>query len=170
MNAVGHSLWLMPEGETYRELRGLIGRLARRLHSPDFEPHVTLLGGIAGSVADVLATAGSLARRIAPLPLRLGGAAMGGDYFHCLFLEVEAPSELIQAHALAEAAFGRLRHEPIEAHLSLAYGHIPPPRAQEIVAEIGELDLRFVAQTLRVEKTQGGVAEWQEAGRFRLSG
>jgi hypothetical protein len=170
MKAVGHSLWLIPDGHAYRELRGLIGRLARRLGTPDFEPHVTLLGGVAGTAPDVLAMAGSLARRIPRVPLLLGAAAMGEDYFRCLFFELEPPAELLQAHALAEAAFGRLHHERLAAHLSIVYGDVPRPRKEAIVAEIGELGLRFEAESLHVVRTEGPVADWYEAGRFHLCG
>lgn len=44
--ARGVSLWLMPEGEAGRRLGALIDRLAARLGTPAFPPHVTLLPGI----------------------------------------------------------------------------------------------------------------------------
>ena len=44
--AKGISLWLMPEGDAHQRLSEIIDRLAARLGTTPFPPHVTLLPGV----------------------------------------------------------------------------------------------------------------------------
>src|SRR5512136_1264008 len=84
--ARGVSLWLMPEGETYERLAGLIARLSRRFSTPAFAPHLTLLPGVGGWLEDDLLVA---SRRLAAdlRPLEIGLSAVEGreEPFRCLF-------------------------------------------------------------------------------------
>ena len=52
--ARGISLWLMPEGRARERLAALIDRLATRLGTAAFAPHVTLLPGLPGPETEVL--------------------------------------------------------------------------------------------------------------------
>lgn len=42
----GYSLWLMPYRKVYYKLKELISQLSKSHSSPDFEPHVTLIGEV----------------------------------------------------------------------------------------------------------------------------
>ena len=44
MKSKGHTLWLMPTGESYKRFSNLIKKLAKQYNAPVFEPHITLLG------------------------------------------------------------------------------------------------------------------------------
>jgi hypothetical protein len=44
VKAKGYSLWLMPIGDIYRRLSETISQLSSEYGTPNFQPHITLLG------------------------------------------------------------------------------------------------------------------------------
>jgi 2'-5' RNA ligase len=167
--ASGFSIWLMPPGELHERLSGLIATLGRRLGTPVFEPHVTLLGGIEQPRETVLASAASLAEGLRPFEVRLGGADHRPEYFRCVFLTAEGDA-LRAAHARAKEAFGR-RHELFEPHLSLVYGDLPAGRREALLTEIGAgFDSTFEVRALSVYSTAGEPAAWLRVGSLSLVG
>jgi 2'-5' RNA ligase len=171
MKAVGHSLWLVPEPEARRALAGLIVRLARDLGTPAFEPHLTLLGGIAGGAEDAAATAAALAGRIPCFTLRFSGTTMRDEYLRALVLEVEPSVELLRARRLAVEASGTGARGRFEPHLSLLYGDVPKSSKHAALARAGPVDVRSCdVRALEVVRTEGAVAEWRVVARLRLAG
>jgi 2'-5' RNA ligase len=167
--AKGISIWLMPEGETAARLATLVTRLAARLDTEPFVPHVTLLAGLAGPEDEVITRAASLARDLAPLTLKLSAVESRDDPFRCLFVRVEATGALRAAHAAAARAFERDPDPEFLPHLSLVYGTLAPQRkaalGREVTAEAaGSLEIR----RLHVWLTKGAVGDWRELGVFPL--
>jgi 2'-5' RNA ligase len=165
------SLWLVPSESGRESLVGLIARLAERFGGPHFEPHVTLLPGLAGSYESVLTVAAELARRTPPLEIQPTRAARGDAYFRCLFLEVALTRELGAAHELARTLFDARSEAPFFPHLSLAYGWLTQPEKERFLGEIGaEIPGAFRVDTLDVFHTEGLAASWRRVGRFALTG
>ncbi len=123
--AKGFSLWLMPEGEERERLAGWIDRLADRVGSERFAPHVTLLAGADGPRADVLARAAAVVARLGPFEVRLDGVDGRDEHFLCLFARVSPLEPLLAAHGAAARAFGREPERTYRPHLSLLYGSLP---------------------------------------------
>jgi 2'-5' RNA ligase len=169
--AKGISLWLMPEREERVRLAALVGRLAARLGTERFAPHVTLLAGLLGPEADVVARAASLARDLAPLALKLTGVEGRDDPFRCLFVRVESSEALRAAHARAARAFERDPDPEFLPHLSLVYGRLEPEPKTSLLRELAsEAAGELQARRLHVWRTQGAVAEWRELAVFPLDG
>ena len=85
--AHGLSLWLTLDGLARARLRDLIAGLASRLGGPVFEPHVTLLPGLAGPEGELRPRAAELAQGLAAhgAPLRgPAAAAPASCAFPCL--------------------------------------------------------------------------------------
>ena len=166
MKGAGFSLWIVPEGEVRRRLAALIEELARRFGGPVFDPHVTLLAGLPGPAASVIARAEDVMRGARAFPVRFVGPEKGDSYFRCLYVRLEASSPLLDLHAAARNAFGRTDEPPFFPHLSLKYGAPPPP------AVIEEVRLAvpdgFEARTVDVYSTEGEVESWRGVGRLRL--
>jgi 2'-5' RNA ligase len=169
--AKGTSLWLMPEGEARTRLAALIDRLAVRLGTPSFAPHVTLLPGLPGPEKEVVARAASLARGIEPLTLSLGAIDGWNEPFRCLFVRADASAALRAAHARAARAFGLDPDPEFVPHLSLVYGTLAPDRKAGLLRELAaEAAAELEARHLHVWRTQGLVAEWRELAAFALGG
>ncbi len=167
----GFSLWLMPDGESLGRLTTVVGRLAARLGTPAFAPHVTLLAGLAGEEADLVARAEALATRLARLGVELAEVEGRDEYFRCLYVRAEPAASLRARHGRAAAAFGVPPDRDFLPHLSLVYGRLSADEKQRIAESIeSDLPVSFEATTLEVWRTEGAVAEWVRRGRFALGG
>ena len=166
MKGAGFSLWIVPDGEVHRRLAALIGALARRFGSPVFDPHVTLLAGLPGPAASVVARAPEVMRGAKAFPIRFVGPEKGESYFRSLYLHVEPSPQLLALHAAAREAFGRTEKAPFFPHLSLMYGAPPPPSVIEEVRPA--VPDGFEARTVDLYSTAGEVERWHRVRRFRL--
>jgi 2'-5' RNA ligase len=169
LRAKGISLWLMPEGESGERLAALVVRLAARLGTEPFAPHVTLLPEVLEPEAAVVARAGGLARELAPLRLKLAGVEGSDEPFRCLFVRAEASAALRAAHAAAARAFERDPDPGFLPHLSLVYGRLAPERKTSLAREVGaEAALEFEVRSLHVWRAEGALVEWRELAVFPL--
>jgi 2'-5' RNA ligase len=167
--ASSYSLWLMPTGEVRQRLAGAILDLSREYAAPAFEPHVTLAGGIVGSVREVAAKMRDLARRIPPFPVRLAEVDGLDDYFRCLFVRVATTHPLMEANKAGREAF-HLRQQPtFMPHLSLLYGDLPSNVKGRIIASLGRrLELEFKVRSLHLYLIKGAPAAWRRVASFGL--
>jgi 2'-5' RNA ligase len=163
--AVGFSLWLVPEEPIRAQLSETIRRLALRLGTPAFEPHVTLLGGLLRPEAEVVSKAEALARLVPRLELRVSGVEGRDEYFRCLFLRVEDDPALLDAHSRALAVFGRAADRPLLPHLSLVYGRLGDEEKRTLIAEI-DSSPSFEVAALEVHETEGPPVRWHRAARL----
>ena len=164
---IGTSLWLMPEGEAYDRLSAMIDRLATRLGTTRFAPHVTLLSGLVAPEPAIVERARALAGELGPL--RLAFTAVDGTerHFRCLFLRVSDWDALRDAHARAARRFGREPDPSFDPHLSLVYGTLAAPVKGALTDELApEARASFEARRLHVWRTEGRVREWRTLGSF----
>jgi 2'-5' RNA ligase len=167
--ARGVSLWLAPEGEAGRRLGALIDRLAARLGTPAFPPHVTLLPGVELPDDEALEASRALARSLPPLSVRLEDVEGSREFFRCLVVRAAADAPLLAAHAAAARAFARPADPDFFPHLSLVYGSLEGSVQRALAAEVRPLvPAAFAAATLRVWRTAGRVARWREVAVLPL--
>ena len=81
--------------------------IADRLGTVPFAPHITLLAGVRGPEAGLLAGAGVLADGLAPLDAQPAGIDGLDQYFRCLFFGIGGSPALRDAHDRAARRFGR---------------------------------------------------------------
>lgn len=166
MKGAGFSLWIVPEGEVRRRLAALIAELARRFGGPVFDPHVTLLAGLPGPAASVIARAEDVMRVSNTFPVRFIGPELGDCYFRSLYLRVAPSPELLALHGAARDAFGRTEEPPFFPHLSVLYGAPPlPAEMDEVRPAVPD---GFEARTVDLCSTEGEVERWHRVRRFRL--
>jgi hypothetical protein len=167
--AKGLSLWLMPSGAAREDLAALIERLAARLGTAAFAPHVTLLPGLSGPEAETLARARALAGDLRPLPLVFSGIDGLDVPFRCLFFRAVASPELREAHARAAGHFDRPPEPAFDPHLSLVYGTLEATLKADLKRELApKRPSPFEVRHLHVWKTEGPVGEWGERAVLEL--
>lgn len=165
----GYSLWLMPTGRVYSELTRLIFRLSREWSTDNFEPHVTLLGGLLDSEEAILSKTSQLAAWIRPYEIKLTTMDYLDEFFRCLFFRVETTESVMDANLKARNLFKRRRDPKHGPHLSLMYGNFGPPVKEKIIADIGcESNLRFKVRTIHVYSTTGKPRDWFRVREFTL--
>jgi 2'-5' RNA ligase len=168
--AKGFSLWLMPKGATRERLAAQIERLAERLGTARFAPHVTLLAGIPGPESNVVDTARALAGELGPLSLEPSGVDATETHFRCLFFRVQASGALRAAQAHAARRFGREPDPSFDPHLSLVYGTLDAGVKAELSRElVRQMPAAFEARRLHVWRTEGTAGEWGSLASFGLT-
>ena len=165
--ARGFSLWLMPTAELRKKLAQTIHRLARLYGTPIFEPHVTLLGGLAVSEDEALSKTQQLSTRLRPFEVRLSRADYLAEYFLCLFLRVEETEPLLETNFKARQVLDRYSDPRYYPHLSLMYGSLGPGRKQTIVPTVSHhCEARFEVERLHLYSTEGEPGDWYRVSEF----
>jgi 2'-5' RNA ligase len=166
-----YALWLLLPEPVETRLRGLIHALAQRHATPVFEPHITLLSGLAGAEAALGERSGALARRLPPMEIELGALAHTPAYFRCLFVRLAESAPLKAAHRAACELFGVAEKEDFLPHASLVYGELDCATKERILEELGRrLDLRGTVTRIALIDYRGPPPAWRRVGTFALSG
>ncbi|MYA27836.1 MAG: 2'-5' RNA ligase family protein [Nitrospira sp. SB0666_bin_27] len=126
-------LWIVPTGEVYDRLAGVIADLSARHHGPAFDPHLTLLGRLEGEEEVLVDRTRQFARALHPFDVRLKEPGYEAQYFRCLFLPAEPSPPLLQVHQRATQIFNAQPTSPFDPHVSLLYGLFPESLKQEII-------------------------------------
>lgn len=167
MNAGSYSLWLMPEGELFHSLRGLIRELSIRHLTPFFLPHVTLLGRLEGDENRMHSKVSALASDLSPLALQLGVVEGLDEFFRSLFIQISNSPSLSEAHRKALDIFGVRDEPPFVPHLSLLYSNVSFSTKRDIVREIGsDFQQEFTARQLHLFSTRGDPSLWHQLASY----
>lgn len=170
MRARGTSLWLMPEAVARERLSATIEDLARRLGTPSFEPHVTLIGRLAPSAPEIVIAAEKLAASTPPFQLQLARLGHSAQYLRCVFYEIEDSPVLAELHRRARSLLRSDKDRPFFPHLSLVYADLDEPTRLRLVEEMaGENREPFPVNELQVVRTEGDVGDWRPLAAFPLS-
>lgn len=162
MKARGHSVWLMPSGDSGRRLDGRIATLAERLETTPFPAHVTVAGPLDRDLETLSLTLRQIARTHAPLSIKLEHCDGEERWFRCLFHHVARTPEL---DALHEALIGP---SPWTPHLSLCYGDLAREEKRPLIADADPPVGGFIADALHLWNTNGPVDVWRPIAVFPL--
>lgn len=170
MRAEGYSILLMPEGETFKRYAKVIGDLSQRHGTPNFEPHVTLLGGIPSTLSkdQVEVRVQQVASSLLPFDIILSGYGMEDFYFRALFLFAIRTPSLTTANKRAQEIFQSSGH--YVPHLSLIYGDIAIEEKELIIQGLDlKLPDQFEVGSLHLWQNEGEVKDWRKVAEFPLS-
>ena len=126
-------LWLVPTGMAYDRLAGIISDLSARYRSPQFDPHLTLLGRLEGEEEVLVDRTRQFARVLNPFEVRLKEPGYEAQYFRCLYLPAESSPSLLEAHQRATRIFDAQPTSAFDPHVSLLYGVFAESVKQEII-------------------------------------
>ena len=163
-------LWLVPTGEAYDRLAGVIADLSARYQGPAFDPHLTLLGRLEGEEGRMVDRVYRLARALHPFEFRLKEPVYEAQYFRCLFLPAEPSPAILDAHQQATQIFNAQPASAFDPHVSLLYGLFPERMKREIIKALPpELPGTFPVsrlQLIRAESTNP--RDWKVAETLDL--
>jgi 2'-5' RNA ligase len=161
-----YSLWLMPKGRAVSRLQTLITALSTKYRTPQFQPHVTLLGELCLPESTAVAMTAQVAERINPFHIQLSEITHLDQYFRCVFVEALKTEALMNAHLTARDVFGQQHDEEYSPHLSLIYGTLTPSTRQHIVQKIGpKLEIEFQVNEIHLYYTAGQPKSWHRVAR-----
>jgi 2'-5' RNA ligase len=164
-----YSIWLMPSGETYRQLSGLIFRLSQQYASPNFEPHVTLLGGLMGTEEELVSKTLQLAALLRPFTVELDQVEYLDEYFRSLFVRVKETRAIMEANKQARLVLGHKGGPAYMPHMSLMYGDKSPDLKEEIIDRIGrKFEHKFPVTDIYLFSTASATKDWYRVRDFSL--
>ena len=165
-------LWLEPTGKIHELLATTIAQLSQEHGGPFFDPHVTLLGDIAGEEGVLIHKTEKLAHAFSPFDLSLTVPAFQDQYFRCVFMRVEETPTLLKAHTLARKIFHKEDAPPYMPHLSLLYGSYPRSSKEQIIGTVPtSLSVQFTASTVTLFRVEGNSPnDWRKVQTFGFSG
>ncbi len=167
-----YSLWLVPERGTpaYRRLDDLISDRSRSYpDAPDFDPHVTLLGGIDADEGGVSERTQALVRGCDPFDLDFVDVSCSTTTHQCVFLLMAPSVVLLELRRDASAAFERDERMYVP-HLSLVYSDMGPKERIRVVesTDVESLPDGVRIDTVELVDTGGPVAEWRTVSAYAL--
>lgn len=166
--AKGYALWLVPGQPAFSILASTISRLSREHSTPQFGPHITLLGRIVLPEAKALAKSASLASILEPFRFELGEIGFLDENFRCLFVTVVAGHAISRTYRAACRTFTR-QNAPYMPHMSLVYGKLPPETKQKMATDLSWLSGRaFPVHQLMLWRVDGPVRQWKPVKTFDL--
>lgn len=164
-----YSLWLIPTGEVYNKFTGIISQLSEKYHSPNFEPHVTLIGAVTGTEEELLIKTAQLANLIKSFKIKLDKVDYFAERHKALLIRVEKTDELIEANKIATETFNLPQDSKYMPHSSLLYGDFSPETKEEIIKNLGkEFSDEFEAKSVCLYFTTGDEDEenWHKIKEF----
>lgn len=170
MKAEGYSIWLIPTGEVHQKLAELISQLSKKYSSPNFEPHVTLIGDLLGVEEEIISKTSELANLLKPFEINLKKADYFDEYFKCLFIRAEKIKEIIEVNDITRKHFNLKLAPDFMPHLSLMYGDFDSETKEKILANLGkEFNISFEVKSIHLFSTTGEVKDWYKIKEFSLS-
>ena len=159
------SLWLVPPVTLRAEIATVIDHYAEQLSTPHFIPHLTLLTGVNAATEAQLRT---LADACLGMMIEPEGIATGDDFYHCVFVAVNASPELQRVRAAAERIFAT-SGEPFRPHMSLVYGDLPRETRESVAREIDATRfMPFAPEVLEAVETEGTPERWPSKVQIAL--
>lgn len=163
----GYSIWMIPRNSAYSTLSSIISKISNDYKTPDFKPHITLIGELKGDEKDLISKTEELASQMSPftiLPLRVN---LHNQYFRSLYLKIRETKELTQANQKAQEIFGKT--ENFFPHLSLMYGDIPTIKKLDIISNLEKISIEIPVKSLHLYSTKGTIKDWHEIKEIPLS-
>ncbi len=174
MTTDAYSVWLMPKAAWAREFKRIVDDLADRFGTPQFVPHLTLIGGRSFDLAD-------LRRRVAAVPpgtvaiwRPIIDVAIGDAFFRSFYALFGAEGALLALKRRTDRAVFGSESKEFMPHVSLLYGLVEAGRK---VAVAMELRAKLTGETVRfdrIEIVRSGddvpVADWETVEAFGLDG
>ncbi|KAL6784018.1 hypothetical protein ACKKBG_A04440 [Auxenochlorella protothecoides x Auxenochlorella symbiontica] len=157
------SLWLMPHDgapehpfneRLQREINAQANRIAG---APSFAPHVTLLGGIEGTEADVLERADRLGAQLKPYVIKFDKVKAGTSFFQCVFIKCQETPAVMQAAQEARSSYGKDPNEVYMPHLSLLYADITQEQREAVAQETQARIFPGLLDSIFLQKGDPGV-------------
>jgi hypothetical protein len=148
----------------------LITQLSGRGETPEFSPHITLLGQLPQSVKWIKAKMIECFHEVDPIHLSFSHVGMTDQYFRSIIIHAHPNPVLEQLHTSARQHFEIVTNHTFVPHLSLLYSHLEPHNKKLLMESIAiGSPLSVTIKEAVLVETNGGLDQWQEVFRIPLS-
>ena len=144
--------WVIPDNPLYKRVQEIIDRYSKRLDTPVFLPHMTLLGTVRGKKTEILQKAENAVKTIEPFVLTVGEVEFSTTYFQCVFARVKTTAKLMEVHQTLGKHLDWSNDHVYMPHISLVYADVDMKTREGISNEIKLPNLEFLASKLAIVK------------------
>jgi hypothetical protein len=167
-----YSLWLTFDKAStgHTQLQQIITSLADTVEdAPEFEPHLTLVGGFGGDRPNLIQTVDTLSDAVGALTLNIGDIQCSTTAHQCIFCLVEPSLPLLRLRRQAMRTLGHAASMYVP-HVSLIYSDLSLDQRRAIARAIDPAVIPSQVQATAIElvETSGAVTEWQSVYSVRL--
>lgn len=173
-----YALWLMPEpGQRQVQLYRLVQRLAEQYGYASFLPHLTLVRGSVGDVADSLDALRTRAEDVAtcalePVELTLNGICLSiTDATEVVYLSIEPSRALTFLRKEAHSHFQKPPRSGRPPRVSLAYGTFIPEERRRIISSVNKqffFPIQLTFAQIVLYDCNGPPSQWRPVTRSML--
>lgn len=157
-----YSIWLEPTGDVAYNFKQRIKKLSEKYGTPQFSPHVTLLGGLQASPTQLFPLVDTLASSVKPFTLTLTKTGYLNTFYQALFIHVKKNTQLTYLRNNACQIFDSNCEEKYMPHLSLLYGELNQKEKEVILNNIGrEFYIDFEVKKMVLMQTDGKPKQWK---------
>ena len=158
------SFWLLAAPEDEAMLTAEIDRLAGRHATPQFHPHLTILGDIARDPATLIEQTRQIAAAANAFAAPIAGILGSDAYFRSFYAAFAENAPLRALRNAVEAAFG-LPPGDFMPHVSLLYGPIDQAAKARSISEVAQhwngRPIRFNRIALTNSSNDTPIAQWR---------
>ena len=164
-----YSIWLMPneENDVLEDLDDTISRLSKEQGTPDFRPHITLIGGINESLPTIRETVEEISKRISQLEVEFMNTHFSTTRHQCNYILIKPTKELLELHEGLSEEFN-IQKSMYVPHLSLIYSDMSISRREKINNSIEDIPKGFSSDRLLIYDTSGKEEDWNPVDEFKL--
>lgn len=159
---------MIPEDEEYLLLKNLISKLSIRYSSPDFEPHVTLVGGIKDDKDFIINEVEKLSKEIESFEIKLKGLDYKDELKRCLFFNTEPSKEYEEVIQIAIKFFEGNYNPKYMRHLSIMYGDFLEDVKKGIIESIERKEYNLKIKKLVLHSSTEEFGKWEKIKEFPL--
>lgn len=157
-----YSLWMKPTGEVANRLKEQIIELSVEHQTPEFPPHVTLLGQLHPPESELIQHTNTLASSARPLDLTLTEVDYLDRFYQSLFIQVAESQKLKEVRNAACNIFN-VSNNDYMPHLSLLYGDVTDEEKELTIDTVGrEFHLDLPIKELVLMQTNGKPDQWKQ--------
>lgn len=156
-----YSLWMKPVGEVAERLQEQIIELSVEHQTPEFPPHVTLIGSLKPPESKLIKHVETLASSVEPFELVLTETDYLDRFYQSLFIQVEESQKLKEVRNAACNIFN-VSNGDYMPHLSLLYGDVSQEEKELTIDTVGrEFHLDLPVKELVLMQTNGEPDQWE---------
>ena len=164
----GHSIWLMPGGDTYKKLAHIIAQLSQEFKTPQLEPHVTLLEGLTDDSHVLASKASQLADILKPFTVKLREIDNSRSFDSVVVL-VERTEDVTGARMKAEQIFNQKSAKNFMPHLTLLRKEIAQEQSEGLTTRIGNVfPISFRVEVVQLVPIGDDIEKWKPIKEVKL--
>ncbi len=170
MHGEGYSIWLMPDIEDDVAYNDEIQTLAFGYEAPNFESHITVIGGVKEEERRIVEAIDSIAKDQRAFMVHFLGIETEDVWNRAVYLRARKDEELQSLHERTAQSLGIEPSPDYMPHMSMVYGDFDANQKAEMIQRLGISWSRdCLMSSLALFRTDGHPKKWKRVHEVKFS-